>query len=145
EGEAWREQAENDLECDEVGLKPQHLAYVIYTSGSTGIPKGVMVEHRGLTSYLSWALKMYGPARNAIVTSSIAFDATVTSLYVPLLCGGTTRLLWEREEIYGLKKVAQTQECGLLKITPTFLDLLGHEMLTERWWNSTVFVIGGEK
>jgi non-ribosomal peptide synthetase component F len=29
-------------------IKAQNLAYVIYTSGSTGIPKGVMVEHRGI-------------------------------------------------------------------------------------------------
>ncbi len=27
---------------------PDNLAYVIYTSGSTGLPKGVMVEQRGI-------------------------------------------------------------------------------------------------
>ena len=27
---------------------PDNLAYVIYTSGSTGLPKGVMVEQRGM-------------------------------------------------------------------------------------------------
>ena len=27
---------------------PNNLAYVIYTSGSTGLPKGVMVEQRGM-------------------------------------------------------------------------------------------------
>ena len=37
-----------------IGLTPQHLAYVIYTSGSTGMPKGVMVQHRGVVNRLIW-------------------------------------------------------------------------------------------
>ena len=31
---------------------PSSLAYVIYTSGSTGVPKGAMVEQRGLLNHL---------------------------------------------------------------------------------------------
>ena len=30
--------------------KPNHLAYCIYTSGTTGKPKGVMIEHKGVTN-----------------------------------------------------------------------------------------------
>ncbi|MBS9426515.1 AMP-binding protein, partial [Photorhabdus caribbeanensis] len=76
-------------------LTSRHLAYVIYTSGSTGTPKGVMLEHRGVCNYLLWARSDYLTERrcDSIVSSSIAFDATVTSLYLPLLCGGKIHLL----------------------------------------------------
>ena len=40
---------ETNPDPDSIGLTPLHLAYVIYTSGSTGQPKGVMVQHRGLS------------------------------------------------------------------------------------------------
>ncbi|MBD1229666.1 AMP-binding protein, partial [Xenorhabdus griffiniae] len=72
-----------------LGLTSHHLAYVIYTSGSTGQPKGVMVEHAGFRNYLQWGLSYYVTTRptDSIVSSPFAFDATVSSLYLPLLCG----------------------------------------------------------
>ncbi|MGB8191007.1 MAG: condensation domain-containing protein, partial [Chitinophagaceae bacterium] len=35
-------------EKPERSITPRNLAYIIYTSGSTGLPKGVMIEHRGV-------------------------------------------------------------------------------------------------
>ncbi len=44
------------------GASAGNLAYVIYTSGSTGRPKGVMIEQRGLSNYLTWAIRAYDVA-----------------------------------------------------------------------------------
>ena len=38
---------------------PNAIAYLLFTSGSTGIPKGVMVSHRNVTSYLDYMTGRY--------------------------------------------------------------------------------------
>ncbi|HEX2187603.1 MAG TPA: amino acid adenylation domain-containing protein, partial [Longimicrobiaceae bacterium] len=81
------------------GLAASHLAYLIYTSGSTGRPKGVMVEHRQLTHYAAWATSRYagGEPLRFPLYSPVAFDLTVTSIYVPLLTGGAVVVYGEDE------------------------------------------------
>jgi amino acid adenylation domain-containing protein len=142
---AWQDRPQSNPEPEAIGLGPNHLAYVIYTSGSTGMPKGVMVHHQGLCNYLFWALGAYSP-NHAVVSSSLSFDATVTSLYKPLLCGGTVSLLRNGDEVDGLfMQLQQAFGCGLVKLTPGHLDLLGQQFLSKNILTSaTLFVVGGD-
>ncbi|MES2940630.1 MAG: non-ribosomal peptide synthase/polyketide synthase, partial [Pseudomonadota bacterium] len=139
---AW---ADAPTDRPDVDLRPDHLAYVIYTSGSTGMPKGVMVEHRGVVNYLCWAAQAYQAGRGAVVSSSLSFDATVTSLWAPLVQGGTVRLLTEGQEVEGLEAQVQSSDGGLVKITPAHLDVLGQRLLAQNARSTVgVFVVGGE-
>ncbi|HFU75721.1 MAG TPA: hypothetical protein ENK66_05680 [Arcobacter sp.] len=102
------------------------LAYVIYTSGSTGKPKGTLLTHKNLNNYIYWAMDAYQPKRGVgiPVQSSFAFDATITSLYLPILSGGKTILLPEREEIEGLAELLKkSNPVSLIKITPSHLKI----------------------
>ena len=133
----------------DVAVEPRHLAYVIYTSGSTGRPKGVMIEHAGLTHYLCWAVREYtddGQACDSIVSSPIAFDATVTSVYLPLLTGGRAVLLQAGEEITGLETLLRSgRRWDLLKITPLHWRELGLRLAAEGVrCDVGRFVVGGE-
>jgi amino acid adenylation domain-containing protein len=141
----WADAPETNPERAAIGLTPEHLAYVLYTSGSTGEPKGVMVTHRGLSNYLHWARDAYHAA-SSVVSSSFSFDGTVTSLYAPLLQGGTVRLVREHEEIDGLCAQLQTTEgAGLVKISPLHLDALGQRVASAAAPVAVdLFVIGGE-
>ncbi|TMJ54236.1 MAG: amino acid adenylation domain-containing protein [Alphaproteobacteria bacterium] len=127
---------------------PSNLAYVMYTSGSTGTPKGAMILHRGLVNYLWWAIKAYalGPRLSVPVHSSISFDLTVTSLYAPLLAGGSVELLPEDIAAQNLlAALRRSGDRGLIKITPAHLELLGHQISKgEAAGMSRTFVIGGE-
>jgi amino acid adenylation domain-containing protein len=106
---------------------PEDLAYVLYTSGSTGNPKGVMIPHRGLVNYLSWAVEFYGAEAGlaAPVHSPLGFDLTVTSLLCPLLKGGSVVLIAEEKGIDGLSSALESgEDFSLIKITPSHLELL---------------------
>ncbi|MBN6105015.1 AMP-binding protein, partial [Xanthomonas sp. CFBP 8703] len=75
-----------------------------YTSGSTGRPKGVMIAHRGLMNYLQWAAATYHAdlGSGSPVHSSISFDATITSLFLPLMAGNRTVLVADGDELADL-------------------------------------------
>ena len=126
---------------------PESLAYVIYTSGSTGTPKGVMIPHGALVNYLSWCYDTYFPgARQKVpIHSSLGFDFTVTCLLAPLVSGHCGVLL--KDGLDGLVDALQpdSDQLGLLKITPSHIGAL--ESVTDSvhiWGLPRVIVIGGE-
>jgi len=125
---------------------PENLAYVIYTSGSTGVPKGTLLTHKSLSNYLNWALNEYNPTQGSgvPVQSSIAFDATITSLYLPLLSGTRAILLPEKQELDNLAKILRhSNQLSLIKITPAHLEALNQQL--EKYAQSTyALIIGGE-
>ena len=128
---------------------PDNLMYMIYTSGSTGLPKGTLITHRGVMNYLHWSAGMYAAGRpiNALVHSPIAFDLTVTSIYVPWLVGGCVLLAEEGDGasalINGLRRHGAMN--GLLKVTPAHLEALRQESLRgEVSGIGHLLVIGGE-
>ncbi|MFL5279511.1 MAG: amino acid adenylation domain-containing protein, partial [Rhodopila sp.] len=126
----------------------EHPAYVIYTSGSTGRPKGVVVRHGELATYLAWARRLYrneGQA-GAPVNTPLSFDATVTSLFVPLLLGWPVHLLPEEDQLEALAELlASGADLALVKLTPAHLEalrgLLGARAASAR---ARLFVVGGE-
>ncbi|HKQ08223.1 MAG TPA: amino acid adenylation domain-containing protein, partial [Blastocatellia bacterium] len=108
--------------------RPENLAYILYTSGSTGNPKGVMVEQRGLTNYLTYAADKYlGPeVRGSVVSSQLSFDATLTTLLAPLLVGKPVDLLADDEATMSrlAARLFGGEEGWLFKLTPAHLEVL---------------------
>jgi amino acid adenylation domain-containing protein len=128
-------------------LTPHDSAYVLYTSGSTGRPKGVDVPHRCVVNYLHYARKVLLPGvPGAVVTSPLAFDATVTTLLGPLVCGKWTRLLSDGQELEQMAGLWCAAEPVLFSITPAHLDALAC-MLPDRPATQArhVVLLGGEQ
>jgi iturin family lipopeptide synthetase C len=119
--------------------------YCIYTSGSTGTPKGVLVHHQGLVNYVWWARKQYvGDAiRNFALYSSLSFDLTITSIFVPLICGRCVHIYPESPDATAvIHRVVADNQVEILKLTPSHLALLADEDLTQS--RLKVLILGGE-
>jgi amino acid adenylation domain-containing protein len=124
------------------------VAYVIYTSGSTGRPKGAIIVHRGLSNYLLWAATEYqgGVGNGVPVHSPIGFDLTVTSLFVPLICGQHVSIVPQDQGVGALGEALRGDaDWTLVKITPAHLDLLARQLSSsEAAGQVRTFVVGGE-
>ena len=103
----------------------EQLAYLIYTSGSTGQPKGTQLTHRGLINYLNWCLAAYpvSVGCGAPVNSSVGFDATITSLFAPLLAGKQVVFNLADNEIESILS-ALSGGFSFIKLTPAHLSAL---------------------
>ena len=104
---------------------PDSAAYILYTSGSTGFPKGVRIRHSSLTNYLLGARDTYlsGEREVFALFTSFSYDFTLTSLLLPLICGGEIRISGETETNV-FQNIVSEKRVTVLKLTPAHLPLL---------------------
>lgn len=124
---------------------PIDTAYIIYTSGSTGQPKGVVVSHRSLANYISFARRQYvrGPEDVFALYSPLSFDLTVTSLYTPLSCGSSIRLYrHDGREAHVLLRIMRENLCTVVKLTPAHLHFVSDA--DNRASTVRQLIVGGE-
>ena len=117
-------------ECPDARPGPDDEAYLLYTSGSSGKPKGVPITHRGLADYVDFAHGAYLEADEAPVValfSSLTFDLTVTSLFLPLVAGGRIVVI-AADGPPGLAEVAQRRDITWMKATPSHLRVLARDL-----------------
>ncbi|MDF0734272.1 non-ribosomal peptide synthetase [Pseudomonas entomophila] len=93
----WEEVQGSDVASHNPGIHsaPDNLAYVIYTSGSTGLPKGVMVEQRGmLNNQLSKVPYLALGEQDVIAqTASQSFDISVWQFLAAPLFGARVEIV----------------------------------------------------
>ena len=72
-----------------VRLTPSRLACAIYTSGSTGLPKGAMIEQRGLLNHLLSKISDLNLSAADVVaqTAPQTFVISLWQFLAPLLVG----------------------------------------------------------
>ncbi|HEU4560211.1 MAG TPA: amino acid adenylation domain-containing protein, partial [Longimicrobium sp.] len=127
-GPAWDERPATNPERG--GLEAAHLAYVIYTSGSTGRPKGVRVSHGSLAATLAVAGDAFGLGAGDRVPSlaSFAFDIWLFETLLPLLGGGTVRLV-PRDRVPDVPRLVEDLAgCTTLHAVPALMRRIVEEV-----------------
>ncbi|MBJ2288110.1 non-ribosomal peptide synthetase [Pseudomonas sp. MF6755] len=105
---------------------PDNLAYVIYTSGSTGLPKGVMVEQRGmLNNQLSKVPYLQLSETDVIAqTASQSFDISVWQFLAAPLFGARVDIVPNTiaHDPQGLLEHVQAQGISVLESVPSLIQ-----------------------
>jgi len=116
-------------------IDPSNAAYVIYTSGTTGNPKGVVVTHRNLSSYVHSLPSALGlePTDKYLHSASISFSSSVRQLMIPLSLGATVVVAsTERlRDPHALFEFIEQENVTVLDFVPSF-------------WRSCVHTLGNK-
>lgn len=120
--------------------KSDSIAYIIYTSGTTGNPKGVRILNKSLMNYIYWGSKVYNNTDNKIVMplfTSIGFDLTVTTIFLPLITGGSIVITNKN-----IIDIFNTTEINTIKLTPAHFALVNYNI--KSYENIKTLILGGE-
>ncbi|MGY2290044.1 non-ribosomal peptide synthetase [Pseudomonas sp. SDO528_S397] len=105
---------------------PDNLAYVIYTSGSTGLPKGVMVEQRGMLNNQLSKLPYLQLSETDVIaqTASQSFDISVWQFLAAPLFGARVDIVPNAvaHDPQGLLEHVQAQGITVLESVPSLIQ-----------------------
>ncbi len=114
-------------------VDPAQVAYMIFTSGSTGVPKGVEVEHRAFATMIVEQVKAFGVEASMVAGqfASMAFDASLSEVFLALTCGAELSLAPEatKRDLAALASWLRDDAVELVTLPPALVGVLEPEVL----------------
>lgn len=99
--------------------------YIMFTSGTTGNPKGVVINHIGVSRFIEHPTHIFvSPNDTFIQTSSVAFDASTYEIWVSILNGAELVLVDNTFDFLTLGKVIKQYGISILWLTTKLFETL---------------------
>ncbi|WP_437733201.1 amino acid adenylation domain-containing protein [Sorangium sp. So ce1335] len=118
--------AEESADNIDTPVAPDQLAYVIYTSGSTGVPKGAMIEHRGMLNHLHAKIADLQLSDRSVVAHNApsSFDISVWQMFAGPFVGGRTVIYPQAVQMdpRGFAEQLQRAAVTVLEVVPSYLS-----------------------
>lgn len=121
---------ENALCAVRSAMIDMDTAYILFTSGSTGMPKGTVISHRALISYINWVTEEFGFDETTSFGSQtpLYFSMSVTDFYSSIKCGCTYNIIPKANFSFPLNLIAYLDEHEINTIywVPTAISIISN-------------------
>ena len=110
------------------GVIETDLVYILYTSGSTGVPKGVMISHRTIFTFINWCRDTFCLTPDDRITSHapLHFDLSTFDIYATIQAGATIVLVAENLSTLPIQlaSLLQNERITITYLVPSILSLM---------------------